>query len=82
MESSQSRSWTLPKWTKEMSSRAEKIPRLSEAKRDKLARKFGGRRSKWRKMKTWDEHGNEWHYYWNPDVGRAGIKPIGEPDPF
>ncbi|MBI1924104.1 hypothetical protein HYR99_07615 [Candidatus Poribacteria bacterium] len=81
-ESSQSKDWTPPQGTKQMQSRAQKIPRVRETKRDELVEKFGGRRNKWRKMKTWDEHDNEWHYYWNPDVGRVGMKPKGVLDPF
>ena len=65
-----------------MVSNQERIPNLSEAKKDELVEKFGGKRSDWRKYKTVDEYGQEWHYYHNKSVGRVGRKRDGEVDPF
>jgi hypothetical protein len=49
---------------------------------DVLVEKFGGRPKGWTKKKTWDESGQEWHYYEHDGIGRVGVKPAGEPDPF
>ena len=33
-------------------------------------------------MKTWDEFGQEIHYYQHPGLRRQGVKWAGDPDPF
>lgn len=42
---------------------------------ENLVREFGGDIKGWKKMKGWDEYGQEWHWYYHPNVGRVKIKP-------
>ncbi len=72
-----------PKFTRYMASQAERIASWNNIDKIKeLVRKFGGKAKDWRKMKTKDEGGQEWHYYWNKSKGRKGLKRDGDPDPF
>jgi hypothetical protein len=51
-------------------------------KADELVTKFGGKAETWKKMKTWDEFGDEIHYYEHPGIGVVGAKWAGFSDPF
>ena len=70
------------KFTKKLLSTSELIAKGRNIKKvDRLVEKFGGKAKDWKKMKGWDAHGNEFHWYEN-NGNRVGIKPAGEPDPF
>ena len=76
-----------PKWTvnftKEMLSTSEVIAKGSSIRKiDDLVEAFGGTKKGWVKKKGWDANGNEWHWYEHHGIGRKGVKPAGEPDPF
>ncbi len=58
------------KITKYMRSRQKVIARGDGIRDiDRLINRYGGAKKKWKKMKTWDEQGIEWHWYENPEVG-------------
>jgi hypothetical protein len=42
---------------------------------NRLIREYGGTRQGWRKMKGWDETGQEWHWYEHTGIGRVEFKP-------
>jgi len=65
-----------PKWTSKMLSESEVIAQGYNI-RDvaRLAQTYGGNPKGWKKMKGWDENGQEWHWYYHPDIGRVEVKP-------
>jgi len=65
-----------PKWTRKMLSESEIIAQGYNIREvDDLVRIYGGNPNGWKKMKGWDEYGQEWHWYYHPDVGRVKVKP-------
>ncbi len=70
-------------FTKEMLANSEVIERGSRIRKiDKLVEAFGGTKQGWIKKKGWDASGKEWHWYEHHGIGRKGVKPAGEVDPF
>jgi len=70
------------KFTKKMVSTSELMFKGRDIRKvDTLVEKFGGKTKDWKKMKGWDEHGNEFHWYENKG-NKVGLKPAGAPDPF
>jgi hypothetical protein len=64
-----------PTWTKKMLSESEVIAQGYNIREvDELVRIYGGNPKGWKKMKGWDEYGQEWHWYYHPDVGRVKVK--------
>ncbi len=52
-------------------------------KLQEIVRKWGGRGKDWRKMKGFDKHGKELHWYQKRGDGtKYGIKQKGDLDPF
>jgi hypothetical protein len=41
---------------------------------DRLVKTYGGKASDWKKMKSWDENGIEWHWYECYGVGKFEFK--------
>ena len=65
-----------PTWTKKMLSESEVIAQGSNIREVKgLVQKYGGDIKGWKKMKGWDEYGQEWHWYYHPNVGKVKVKP-------
>ena len=70
-------------FTKEMIANSEVIARGSKINKiNELVSTFGGTNKGWVKKKGWDVAGNEWHWYEHHGIGRKGVKPAGEFDPF
>ena len=68
---------TGPEWTSKMLSESEVIAQGYNIREvDELVRIYGGNPKGWKKMKGWDENGQEWHWYYHPDVGRVKVKPV------
>jgi RHS repeat-associated protein len=64
-----------PDWNKTMLSEAEIIAQGRNIREvQNLVKQFGGDVKGWKKMKGWDANGQEWHWYYHPDVGRVKIK--------
>jgi RHS repeat-associated protein len=70
-------------FTSGMHSRSEIIARgRGINKIDELVEKFGGKARDWVKKKTWNDAGDEIHYYQHTSGRRVGEKWAGDPDPF
>jgi hypothetical protein len=71
------------RFTREMIADSEVIARGSKIRKiDELVSTFGGTNKGWVKKKGWDASGNEWHWYEHHGIGRKGVKPAGDVDPF
>jgi hypothetical protein len=65
-----------PKWTAKMLSESDVIAQgynIRDVQR--LVHTYGGNPKGWKKMKGWDENGQEWHWYYHSDVGKVEVKP-------
>ena len=70
-------------FTKQILTNSEVIAKGSAIRKiDELVAAFGGTKKGWVKKKGWDAARNEWHWYEHQGVGRKGVKPAGEVDPF
>lgn len=70
------------KFTKKLLSTSELMFKGRRIKKvDRLVGLFGGKKRDWKKMKGWDDIGDEYHWYENRGK-RVGLKRKGDTDPF
>ena len=67
---------SLPSFTRDFLARSKVIARGSRIRDvDRLVSEYGGRRSNWAKKKSWDDFGQEWHWYEHHGIGRLEVTP-------
>ena len=72
-----------PVFTREMHENSKTIAEGTRIRKiDILLKRFGGTRRGWKKKKTVDQNGQEWHYYEHHGIGIKGEKREGDLDPF
>ncbi|MFP4355262.1 MAG: polymorphic toxin-type HINT domain-containing protein [Phycisphaerae bacterium] len=66
----------LPRLTKGMRAKQRVIAKGRKIREvDGLVEQYGGRASDWKKYKSWDSNGQEWHWYERPGSGPVKMKP-------
>jgi hypothetical protein len=68
--------------SQQLARNSERIAQDTDIRKvEELYEKFGGEAKDWEKKKSWDEKGNEYHWYENLGQ-KVGWKRAGETDPF